>query len=171
MVSKRLIKWTAFLVVGGMAELAAAAGESPTAGQALGLTPIQSLVEYANPSKEEAAQCTIRAEKESNATAWVVRNRQGEILRRFADTNGDNVVDLWCYYLNGLEVYRDIDANFNGKADQYRWFHTAGYTVGCRHRTRTAASTPGERSRRMKSASRWCSRSRLATPPASICCC
>ena len=56
--------------------------------------------------------------------------RQGEILRRFADTNSDNVVDQWCYYLDGLEVYRDIDSNFNGKADQYRWFHTAGTRWG-----------------------------------------
>ena len=69
------------------------AAEAPTAAQALGLTPIQSLVEYTIPSKEEAAQCTIRPEKENNATAWVVRNRQGEILRRFADTNADNIVD------------------------------------------------------------------------------
>ena len=78
---------------------AIAAAEAPTAAQALGLTPIQPLVEYTIPTKEEAAQCTIRPEKENNVTAWVVRNRQGEILRRFADTNGDNVVDQWCYYL------------------------------------------------------------------------
>ena len=40
--------------------------------------------------------------------------------------NGDNYVDMWCYFLNGVEVYRDIDSNFNNKADQYRWFNTAG---------------------------------------------
>src|SRR5262245_2374726 len=33
---------------------------------------------------------------------------------------------MWCYFLNGVEVYRDIDSNFNNKADQYRWFNTAG---------------------------------------------
>ena len=37
---------------------------------------------------------------------------------------------MWCYFLDGLEVYRDIDSNFNGKADQYRWFHTAGTRWG-----------------------------------------
>ena len=47
-------------------------------------------------------------------------------MRRFYDTNGDNYVDMWCYFLNGVEVYRDIDSNFNNKADQYRWFNTAG---------------------------------------------
>lgn len=103
-----------------------AAAEPPTAAQALALAPLQPLVEYAIPSKEEATHCTVRLERENNVTDWVVTNRQGEILRRFYDTNGDNYVDMWCYYLNGLEVYRDIDSNFNNKADQYRWFNTAG---------------------------------------------
>jgi thiol-disulfide isomerase/thioredoxin len=107
-----------------------AAAEAPTAAQALALTPIQKLVEYSTPNKEEAAQCTNSAEKVDKVTAWVVRNRENEILRRFADTNADNVVDQWCYYLDGLEVYRDIDADYNGKADQYRWFHTGGTRWG-----------------------------------------
>ena len=127
--SKRLIRFTAVLLCGGIGALVAtsfAAAESPTAAQALNLRPIQTLVEYATTTKEEAAQCTIRPEKDNGTTAWVIRNPQGQILRRFADTNGDNVVDLWCYYLDGLEVYRDIDSNFNKKADEYRWFNTAG---------------------------------------------
>src|SRR5436190_174326 len=102
------------------------AAEPPTAAQALGLAPLQPLVEYTIPNKNEIAQCTVRREDENNVTSWVVRNRQGETLRRFSDTNGDNVVDMWCYFLGGLEVYRDIDSNYNGKADQYRWFNTAG---------------------------------------------
>ena len=52
------------------------------------------------------------------------------ILRKFVDTNDDNIVDQWSYYKDGLEVYRDIDSNFNGKADQYRWFHTGGSRWG-----------------------------------------
>ncbi len=104
--------------------------EAPTPAQALTLTPIQPFVEYTIPTKEEAAQCTIKPEKENSITSWVVRNHNGEILRRFADTNGDNVVDEWCYFQNGVEVYRDIDSNFNGKADQYRWFNTAGTRWG-----------------------------------------
>lgn len=104
--------------------------DPPTAAQALALTPIQKLVEYSTPTKEEAAQCTNTAEKAGSITAWVVRNKDNDVLRRFADSNGDNVVDQWCYYHDGLEVYRDIDANFNGKADQYRWFHTGGTRWG-----------------------------------------
>lgn len=110
----------------GLFTSTAKSAEAPTPAQALTLTPIQPFVEYAVPSKEEAAQCTIRPEKEGNVTSWVVRNRAGEVLRRFADTNGDNVVDQWCYFQDGIEVYRDNDSNFNGKADEYRWFNTAG---------------------------------------------
>jgi hypothetical protein len=130
--SKRLKRAAVLLlttVIGNQVRIAAAA-EAPTPAQALTLTPIQSLVEYAVPTKDEAAQCTIRPEKENSVTSWVVRNRQGEILRRFADTNGDNVVDQWCYFSGGLEVYRDVDSNFNGKADEYRWFNTAGTRWG-----------------------------------------
>jgi thiol-disulfide isomerase/thioredoxin len=94
--------------------------------QALGFTPIQKFVEYTIPAKADIPKCTIRAEKDNNTTAWIVRDPQGQILRRFADTNRDDFVDLWCYYLDGVEVYRDIDSDFNRKADQYRWFHTGG---------------------------------------------
>jgi hypothetical protein len=102
------------------------AAEPPSPAQALALAPTQPLVEYTIPSKEDVPRCTVRREDENNVTSWVVRSPQGEMLRRFSDTNGDNVVDLWCYFLGGLEVYRDIDSNYNGKADQYRWFNTAG---------------------------------------------
>ena len=104
------------------------AAAAPTVEQALSFKPIQPNVNYAQPSKEEIAQCTIRSEKQS--AAWVVRNAGGETLRRFADTNGDNVVDLWCYYNDGLESYRDIDSDFNQKADQYRWFQASGTRWG-----------------------------------------
>ena len=46
------------------------------------------------------------------------------------DTKNDNVVDQWSYYKDGIEVYRDIDTNFNRKADQYRWLNTAGTRWG-----------------------------------------
>ena len=119
--------------VAGAATAAWAADSlSPSRALAQGLTftPVQSQVEYTIPKKDEANKCTIQPEKEANGTAWVVRSGSGQILRRFADTNNDNVVDLWCYYLDGIEVYRDIDSNFNKKADQYRWFNTAGTRWG-----------------------------------------
>ena len=108
----------------------AAAASSPSAANALKLVPVQKGVDYDRPTAKEIPKCKIAAKKLSGNVGWIVENPQGTILRRFMDTNGDNVVDQWSYYKNGLEVYRDIDANFNNKADQYRWFHTAGTRWG-----------------------------------------
>jgi len=61
---------------------------------------------------------------------WVIEDPRGALLRRFLDTNNDGKVDEWCYYKDGLEVYRDIDSDFDGKVDQCRWYNTAGTRWG-----------------------------------------
>jgi thiol-disulfide isomerase/thioredoxin len=105
-------------------------GATPSVDQALKLAPIQKDVDYDAPAAADIPKCTIKAEKIGNQTGWVVRGPNGGVLREFVDTNGDNVVDRWSYYKDGIEVYRDIDENFNGKADQYRWLNTAGIRWG-----------------------------------------
>jgi thiol-disulfide isomerase/thioredoxin len=107
-----------------------AAAATPSVEAALKLAPVQTSIDYDVPAEAEVAKCTIKAESIDGRTGWVVRSSSGELLRQFADTNNDNVVDQWCYYSGGLEVYRDIDSNFNGKADQYRWLNTAGSRWG-----------------------------------------
>jgi len=102
----------------------------PTVEYALGLAPRQSGVDYDRPSADDAKKCSIKMEKEGGVTAWVVRGPRGEVIRAFADTNGDRVVDRWSYYKDGFEVYRDIDANTNAKADQSRWLNAAGSRWG-----------------------------------------
>lgn len=102
------------------------ASDAPSAEQALKLTPVQTDVEYERPKDADLPKCTIKAESINGQTGWVVRSPAGQVLRQFIDSNGDNVVDLWCYYSDGLEIYRDIDSNFNGKADQYRWLNMGG---------------------------------------------
>ena len=119
------------LLPSGISSLGPAAkAASPTVEQALKLAPIQDGVDYDRPSPEEAAKCKILAKKFDGHVGWVIENADGVILRKFVDTNGDNVVDQWSYYKDGVEVYRDIDSDFNGKADQYRWFHSGGTRWG-----------------------------------------
>jgi thiol-disulfide isomerase/thioredoxin len=112
-------------ILAGVAQAA-----TPTAQQALKLVPVQRAIDYDRPSPEEAAKCTITPQKTDGRVGWIVESPDGVTLRRFVDTNGDNLVDQWSYYKDGLEIYRDMDSNFNGKADQYRWFHTAGSRWG-----------------------------------------
>lgn len=109
---------------------AAGAAATPTVEQALKLKPVHPEVEYEIPSAEEAPKCKISVRQFEGRSGWVVEDAQGQMLRRFVDTNGDNVVDQWSYFRDGIEVYRDIDSDFNGKPDQHRWFNTAGTRWG-----------------------------------------
>ncbi|MFP6672375.1 MAG: TlpA disulfide reductase family protein [Pirellulaceae bacterium] len=102
----------------------------PTVAAALQLAPIQTSVKIEQPSDQQRAKCTIQAETRQQVVGWYVRHPEGRLLRRFLDNNGDNKVDQWCYYQNGIEVYRDIDSDFNGTADQSRWLGTAGIRWG-----------------------------------------
>ena len=111
-----------------MSQISSAA--SPSVKDALSLKPVQRGIDYQQPTAAEAGNCSIKSEKEGKVSGWVVRDSTRRLLRRFLDTNDDNKVDRWCYYLEGIEVYRDIDTDFNGKADQYRWLGTAGTRVG-----------------------------------------
>ena len=107
---------------------AQASGPSPAA--ALRLKPIQTEVDFDLPDDEEIERVTVQAHSEGGVAGWHVYNAAGQLLRRFLDTNRDNRLDMWCYYKGGVEVYRDIDSDFNGKADQYRWLGTAGSRWG-----------------------------------------
>ena len=102
----------------------------PTAEEALSLSPVQQTFTYQRVSAEEQKRCTVRDIDSETWSGWEVRSGDGLTLRVFADTNADKKVDLWCYYQGGIEVYRDIDVNFNGKADQYRWLGTNGSRWG-----------------------------------------
>lgn len=109
---------------------ASAWGATPTVEQALQLLPVQKGVEIANPLAEEVGKCKITPRKATGEVGWIIEDPAGVVLRMFLDTNNDNVVDQWSYFKGGLEVYRDVDRNFNGKADQFCWYHTGGSRVG-----------------------------------------
>lgn len=120
----------ALLMAAAMVISARVEAARPSAEQALRLRPLQKHVDYDQPSADVAAKCTIEPRKEGDRSAWVVESPDGLVLRKFADTNGDNTVDQWSYYKDGLEVYRDIDSDFDKRADQFRWFHTEGSRWG-----------------------------------------
>ncbi|MEL6109797.1 MAG: redoxin domain-containing protein [Planctomycetota bacterium] len=108
-----------------------AVAAAPTAADALVLKPVQnSDVDYENVPPSEIDRCVVSDITIEGMTGWEVSAADGTLLRRFADTNGDKRIDLWCYFKFGVEVYRDIDSDFNGKADQYRWLGTAGTRWG-----------------------------------------
>ncbi len=115
-------------VLFGSAVVARAA--NPSAADALKLKPVQADVDFDTPTEAEAEKCTIVPYQRGQTSGWEVRDPDGRVLRRFLDTNRDNKVDQWCYFKDGIEVYRDIDSDFNRKADEYRWLGTAGTRWG-----------------------------------------
>lgn len=126
----RLLQLATLSLTAGLAWPASSFAQAPTAAVALKLTPVQRDIDYDVPAEKDIARCTIKAEKTGNQSGWVVRDANGQILREFVDTNKDNTVDRWSYYKDGIEVYRDIDENFNGKADNHRWLNIAGTRWG-----------------------------------------
>ncbi len=119
------------LVSGALAiAMSSPAAAQPSVTEALTLKPMQKSIEIDTPTGAEAKQCTIAGEDIGDVTAWVVRGASGEMLRQFVDSNNDNKVDQWRYFKSGIEVYRDVDRDYNGKADQYRWLGTAGTRWG-----------------------------------------
>lgn len=103
---------------------------SPSAAQALHLTPSQSDVDYDRPKPEDVPRCRISAEKIDGHVGWIVQGPDGVLLRRFLDTDGDNVVDQWSYYKDGVEVYREMASKPGKKADEFRWLNTGGSRWG-----------------------------------------
>lgn len=109
---------------------AIATAAPPSAESALALQPVQKDFSFQKVAAADVEKCRVIDLNENGWTGWIVESDDGTRLRRFADTNGDKKIDLWCYYDQGVEVYRDVDSDFNGKADQYRWLGTAGTRWG-----------------------------------------
>ena len=59
----------------------------------------------------------ISAKKTDGHVGWLVESPDGVLLRKFVDTDGDNVVDQWSYFKDGVEVYRE-DRNKGGRQGQ-----------------------------------------------------
>jgi hypothetical protein len=103
---------------------------APGPEKALGLKPVQRDVDYQLVPPDSVAQCRVVDIRRKGWFGWEVIGPDGAMLRRFADTDGDKSIDTWSYFQYGVEVYRDIDEDGNGKADQYRWMATGGTRWG-----------------------------------------
>ena len=104
---------------------------APTAQETLErFKPIQPNVDYDQPTAAQAAEAKIESIRVGDAVGYEITSANGQTLRQFMDTNGDQSVDRWSYFKSGVEVYRDIDRDFNGRAENYRWLGPAGARWG-----------------------------------------
>lgn len=107
----------------------ATASAAPTVAQVLQFKPRQQGVEPTTPNLKEQEDCTVKLIREGKGSGWLLSSPTQK-LRRFYDTNADNRIDIWSYYKDGAEIYREVDTNYNGKPDQYRWLNLGGQKWG-----------------------------------------
>lgn len=109
---------------------APAMAQSEQLTKALSYKARQDDVQYEQVAPDKIAQCEIEEVTRDDNRGWLVTGESGQTLRWFVDTNGDKRLDRWCYYQQGVETYREIDTNFDGIADEYRWLGTGGMRWG-----------------------------------------
>jgi thiol-disulfide isomerase/thioredoxin len=125
----RKLAGAALLLWGGVAPSWVVA--APGAAEVLQFQPRQQGIEITTPRPNETAACKVELVKgQGKASGWLLADANGQPLRRFFDSNGDVKIDVWSYFKDGVEVYREIDSNFNGKPDQYRWLNAGGSRHG-----------------------------------------
>lgn len=124
------------LLAGLLLSSAGMSAPPPTVGQMLQFKPRHASINHSTPTEAELANGKVELVKGQklangkNGSGWALKDAQGRFVRRFFDSDGDNQIDVWSYFLNGDEVYREIDSNFNNKVDQYRWLGVNGSKWG-----------------------------------------
>lgn len=127
---RNIVLSSAVVSIVGLAATQAAPPEA--VAQILRFQPSQKGVVVAVPTAEEAEKCTVSGDTNAKPgqSVWVLKDAKGTILRRFVDTNGDKFPDIFSYYKDGMEVYREVDTKFVNKPDRFQWLNTGGSKIG-----------------------------------------
>jgi len=116
------------IILGMSLSNSTAHGQGASLAQAMTIKPKQADAPHEIPNATELKSCKI--EKSTTTPGFIVTDGSGRTLRRFLDNNKDGKLDQWSYYENGIEVYRDLDTDFDRKTDQYRWLGGGGTRWG-----------------------------------------
>lgn len=86
--------------------------------------PRQSGAVFEKIKQSEAEEYTVRRTSANKVTSFqLVTKKTKRVLRKLVDINNDGKIDSWIYYKDGVETYRDMDLDFNGKVDQSQFIN------------------------------------------------
>jgi thiol-disulfide isomerase/thioredoxin len=80
------------------------------------------------PDKQSACKVEVAKNRNGKGKALVLKDANGQVLRRFADSQDSGHTDVWSFYKDGTEVYR-IAREANNQIS-YRWFNGGGTKWG-----------------------------------------
>jgi thiol-disulfide isomerase/thioredoxin len=88
-------------------------------------------VPVSTPAPADAAKCRVEnvPGPDGKPIGHVLLDANNRVVRRFLAVGTPNY-NIKSFYLDGQEVYRETDANGNGKPDQYRWLGSNGSKWG-----------------------------------------
>lgn len=111
---------------------ASAQAANPTPADIMKFQPRQAGIVITTPTDAELAACKVElVTGPGKASGWAMKDARGNYVRKFVASGGAQAsIDVWSYYLNGEEVYRELDSNNNKKPDQYRWYNAGGSRWG-----------------------------------------
>ncbi len=113
-----------------------AATQLPSVQTMLQFHPRLDGVNCSTPAPQEEASCKVEIQAgHGQGSGYLLRDPQGRPLRRFYNTRftapGDHTkIDVWSYYKDGVEVYREWATNNGEQPDQFRWMNAGGSKWG-----------------------------------------
>jgi thiol-disulfide isomerase/thioredoxin len=113
--------------------LAAGTTHAQDAATLLARKPLQPNVRVSQPDPATCKVDAVNFPKGATGiapTGYVVKDAQGKTVRQFIDTTGKNSPNIVSYYLDGVEAYREIDTNANGRPDTFRYLGANGGRMG-----------------------------------------
>ena len=96
------------------------------------LAPKHDDVVLSVPTPEELPSCSVVSVQGGSASSggFLLLDANKKPLRRFFDSKGGGKVDIWSYYKDGVEVYREFDTAYKGTPNNFRWFNGGGMKWG-----------------------------------------
>ena len=117
---------------------AAGAAQAQTAEQLLARTPAIAGVVVSMPTAAEISTCRVEkrewpaSAKGVKPSGVIVRDGNARVLRQFIDLTGEGKgsFTIVSYFTDGVESFREMDTNANGKPDTFRWLGANGSKQG-----------------------------------------